>query len=100
MRLWSALLPALVSGAGLVLGFSSASAAVRPAGCSTAFDIPGARCGTLTVPLDRTGVVPGRVKLFFERDRVKGAAKNATIAVFPGGPGAATTVYGGSFLHD
>jgi pimeloyl-ACP methyl ester carboxylesterase len=100
MRLWSALLAALVSGAGLLLGFSSASAAVRPAGCSTVFDIPGARCGTLTVPLDRAGAVPGKVKLFFERDRVKGAAKNATIAVFPGGPGAATTVYGGSFLHD
>jgi pimeloyl-ACP methyl ester carboxylesterase len=40
------------------------------------------------------------VKLFFERDRVKGGDKNSTIAVFPGGPGAATSVYGESFLAD
>ncbi|HEX4734765.1 MAG TPA: alpha/beta fold hydrolase [Thermoleophilaceae bacterium] len=100
MRFRSALLAALVSGAGLILGSSSASAAVQPAGCSTIFDVPGADCGTLTVPLDRSGAVPGKVKLFFERDRVTGGEKNATIAVFPGGPGAATTVYGGSFLHD
>jgi pimeloyl-ACP methyl ester carboxylesterase len=100
MRLRSALLAGLVSGAGLILGSPSASAAVHRVGCSTIFDLPGADCSTLTVPLDRSGAVPGKVKLFFERDRVKGGGKNATIAVFPGGPGAATTVYGGSFLHD
>src|SRR4051794_490571 len=100
MRFRSALLAALVSGAGLILSSSSASAAVQPAACSTIFDLPGADCGTLTVPLDRSAVVPGKVKLFFERDRVEGGDKNATVAVFPGGPGAATTVYGGSFLDD
>src|SRR5204863_8187737 len=93
------LLAALVSSVGLVAA-PVASANVVPASCTTIFDLPGAKCGTLTVPLDRSGTVPGTVKLFFERDRVKGGAKNATIAVFPGGPGAATTIYGSSFLGD
>src|SRR4051812_32675299 len=100
MRVRSALLAGLVSGVGLFLGSSSASAAVQPADCSTIFDLAGADCGTLTVPLDRSGRVPGTVNLFFERDRVKGGDKHAPIAVFPGGPGAATSVYGESFLHD
>src|SRR3954447_14643594 len=98
MRYPAALLTALVSSVGLVA--APASAAVAPASCTTVFDLPGAKCGTLSVPLDRTGAVPGKVKLFFERDRMRGAEKNATIAVFPGGPGAATSVYGGSFLRD
>ena len=101
MRYPAALLAALVSSAGLVLGSpAAASAAPAPVSCTTVFDLPGARCGTLTVPLDRSGAVPGKVHLFFERDRVQGGEKNATIAVFPGGPGAATSVYGESFLRD
>jgi pimeloyl-ACP methyl ester carboxylesterase len=100
MRFRAALLAALVSSAGLILVSTPASAAIRAAECSTVFDLPGAACGTLTVPLDRSGAVPGKVSLFFERDRVAGGGKNATIAVFPGGPGAATTVYGSSFLSD
>src|SRR3954470_11718245 len=100
MRHRAALLAALVSSFGLVLGAAHASAAVKPASCTTVFDLPGAKCGTLAVPLDRSGAVPGSVKLFFERDRVPGGDKKATIAVFPGGPGAATSVYGDSFLGD
>ncbi|HET9025648.1 MAG TPA: alpha/beta fold hydrolase, partial [Burkholderiaceae bacterium] len=99
MRYPAALLAALVSSVGLVAA-APASAEVTPASCTTVFDVPGAKCGTITVPLDRSGTVPGKVKLFFERDRVRGGEKNATIAVFPGGPGAATTIYGGSFLGD
>jgi pimeloyl-ACP methyl ester carboxylesterase len=98
MRYPAALLAALVSSVGLVA--APASAQVKPASCTTIFDLPGAKCGTLTVPLDRSGAVPGKVKLFFERDRVRGGEKNSTIAVFPGGPGAATSVFGGSFLRD
>jgi pimeloyl-ACP methyl ester carboxylesterase len=98
MRYPAALLAALVSSVGLVA--APASANVAPASCTTVFDLPGAKCGTLTVALDRSGAVPGNVKLFFERDRVRGGEKNATIVVFPGGPGAATTVFGGSFLRD
>ena len=98
MRYPAALLAALVSSAGLVA--APASAKVAAASCTTIFDLPGANCGTLTVPLDRSGAVPGKVKLFFERDRVRGGERNAVIVVFPGGPGAATTVFGGSFLRD
>jgi pimeloyl-ACP methyl ester carboxylesterase len=102
MRYPAALLAALVSSVGLCLGATSAFAAapIARASCDTIFDLPGAQCGTITVPLDRSGAVPGKVKLFFERDRVRGAASNSAIAVFPGGPGAATSVYGASFLHD
>jgi pimeloyl-ACP methyl ester carboxylesterase len=99
MRYPAALLATLVSGVVLVLAPSTA-AAIEPTSCDTIFDLPGAQCGTLTVPVDRSGAVPGKVKLFFERDRVRGGDKNATLAVFPGGPGAATSVYGSSFLHD
>jgi pimeloyl-ACP methyl ester carboxylesterase len=98
MRYPAALLAALVSSVGLVA--APASAKVAPASCTTIFDLPGAKCGTLTVPLDRSGTVPGQVNLFLERDRVRGGEKNAAIVVFPGGPGAATTVFGGSFLRD
>jgi pimeloyl-ACP methyl ester carboxylesterase len=102
MRYPAALLAALVSSVGLVLGASPAFAAapVERASCTTIFDLPGAQCGTVTVPLDRSGSVPGDVKLFFERDRVRGGDSHSTIAVFPGGPGAATSVYGASFLAD
>src|SRR3954468_8987431 len=102
MRYQAALLAALVSSVGLVLGASPALGArpVARASCDTIFDIPGAQCGTITAPLDRSGAVPGSVKLFFERDRVKGGVSNSSIAVFPGGPGAATSVYGESFLSD
>src|SRR3954447_15111175 len=100
MRHRAALLAALVSSFGLVLGAAPASAAVKPASCTTIFDLPGARCGTLTVPLDRSGAVPGNVKLFTELDRVPGGEHNSTIVVFPGGPGAATTTEGRGFVHD
>ncbi|HEX4719072.1 MAG TPA: alpha/beta fold hydrolase, partial [Thermoleophilaceae bacterium] len=76
------------------------SAAVRPASCRTIFDLPGASCGTITVPLDRNGAVPGHVKLFTELDRVRGGADNSTIVVFPGGPGGATTTEARGFVHD
>src|SRR5215213_8162820 len=101
MKYRAALLAALVSSVGLVLGAPAAAvASVEPASCKTTFDIPKAGCGTISVPLDRSGTVPGNVKLFFERDRVRGGAANATIAVFPGGPGAAASVYGLSFIED
>jgi pimeloyl-ACP methyl ester carboxylesterase len=102
MRYRVALLTALVSSVGLMLGAVPALAAapVSPASCDTIFDLPGAQCGTISVPLDRSAAVPGKVRLFFERDRVRGGASNSAIAVFPGGPGAATSVYGASFLGD
>jgi pimeloyl-ACP methyl ester carboxylesterase len=100
MRYRGALLTALVSSVALGLIAAPASAAIRPASCTTVFDLPGAECGTITVPLDRSAKVPGDVHLFFERDRVKGGDQNSTIAVFPGGPGGATSTEGASFLYD
>jgi pimeloyl-ACP methyl ester carboxylesterase len=100
MRYGAALLAALVSSVGLLVAASSASAAVKPASCTTVFDLPDARCSTITVPLDRSGKVPGRVKLFMELERARGGAHNSTIVVFPGGPGGATTTEGYGFVHD
>src|SRR3954465_6115101 len=102
MRYQAALLAALVSSVGLVLGACPALGAgpIARASCDTVFDLPGAQCATITAPLHRSGAVPGKVKLFFERDRVKGAGSNSTLAVFPGAPGAAASVYGESFLSD
>ena len=100
MRHRAALLAALVSSLGLAAAASAASAAVKPAACTTVFDLPGAKCGTISVPLDRSGAVPGRVRLFMELDRVRGGGANSTIVVFPGGPGGATTVEGRGFVHD
>src|SRR4051812_18140838 len=99
MRFRAALLAVIVSSAGLASG-ASAAATVAPASCDTIFDLPGAECGRITVPLDRSGAVPGKVSLFVERDRIRGGEKNSTIAVFPGGPGAASSIYGESFLSD
>lgn len=56
-------------------------------------------CGTVTVPLDRSGAVPGDVHLVVERLRARRAARTAVMA-FPGGPGAATLDGRESWLHD
>jgi pimeloyl-ACP methyl ester carboxylesterase len=99
MRYWSALLAGIAGSVGLVAA-PAATGAVAPASCRTIFDVPGARCATITVPLDRSGAVPGRTKLFTELVRARGGAHNSTIVVFPGGPGAATTIEGREFIHD
>ena len=76
---------------------ADAPAAVKRARCNTSFDLPGARCGTLTVPLDRGGAVRGKVNLFFERLPARRKPK-AAIVPFPGGPGLATSILGGEFM--
>src|SRR4051794_38124699 len=94
MRYRVALLAALVSGAALS---SSPVAVATPVAkaqrCGSIFDLPGAKCGTVSVPIDRSGGVPGTVHLFYERLPAKGKSKS-TIAVFPGGPGGATSILG------
>src|SRR3954447_23933028 len=94
MRYRVALLAALVSGAALS---SSPVAAATPVAktqrCGSIFDLPGAKCGTVSVPIDRAGGVRGTVRLFYERLPAKGTSKS-TIAIFPGGPGAATSILG------
>src|SRR3954454_9001421 len=94
MRFRPSLLVALVSSLGLALVPSGAGAAtLNKAACDTSFDLPGAVCSTLTVPIDRSGKVPGTVTLFFDRLPAKKKSKS-TIVVFPGGPGVATTILG------
>ena len=89
-----ALLAALVSSVGLGWAQPVAAApAAHRAVCGTSFDLPGAHCGTVSVPIDRGGKVPGTVKLFYEWVPAKSKSKS-TIAVFPGGPGEATTILG------
>ena len=84
----AALLAALVSSVGLV---AVPTAAAAP--CTTSFDLPGAKCGTVSVPIDRSGAVPGKLKLFYERLPAK-RKSTSTIAIFPGGPGGATSILG------
>src|SRR5690349_566480 len=95
MRHRATLLAALVSGVALVLfaAPTAFAAATKPASCFSSFDLPGAQCGTVTVPIDRSGKVPGRVALFYELLKARTKSKS-TIAVFPGGPGAATSILG------
>ena len=93
MRYRAALLAALVSSAVLCLPSLAGAAPAVPQECGSIFDLPGARCGTVTVPIDRTGAVKGRTKLFYERVPAKHRSKS-TIAIFPGGPGAATSILG------
>jgi pimeloyl-ACP methyl ester carboxylesterase len=61
------------------------------ASCTTSFDIAGAHCRTLRVPIDASGKVPGSVNLFIERVPAEHPSKTAMV-VFPGGPGASTTL--------
>src|SRR3954470_6407948 len=95
MRHRAALLLALLSSVGLVWapGASAAPSAHRVA-CATSFDLPGAHCGTVEVPIDRGGKLPGTIELFYEWVPPKKGKSKATIAVFPGGPGAATSILG------
>jgi pimeloyl-ACP methyl ester carboxylesterase len=96
MRHRLALLAALVSSVGLAVVPAAAQAAgpaAVPAVCDSSFDLFGAKCGTVTVPIDRSGKVPGKVRLFYELLKSPKKSKS-TIAVFPGGPGAATSILG------
>jgi pimeloyl-ACP methyl ester carboxylesterase len=77
----------------------AAVACVLPAGGASAAGLfkPCARgspllCARITVPLDRSGAVPGTLKLNVERLRSRGARQGAMIAL-AGGPGEAATPY-------
>ncbi|MEA2426158.1 MAG: hypothetical protein QOH13_2568, partial [Thermoleophilaceae bacterium] len=78
---------------------AASAAGARPTSCTTSFDIPGADCRTISVPLDRTGKVPGNVSLFTERIKAIGKSKS-TMVLFPGGPGAAASVLGKDVIRD
>ena len=75
---------------------SQAAVAFKP--CQRGSDI---QCGTVPVPLDRAGAVPGTVKLHVERLEALGKRQGALITL-AGGPGEAATPYlpdwAGTFL--
>jgi pimeloyl-ACP methyl ester carboxylesterase len=48
-------------------------------------------CETLTVPLDRSGAVPGSIHLFVERRAPAGASQAPPLLVLAGGPGQAAS---------
>ena len=82
-RRWSVILAAAV----LLLVAAPAAEAklnLKRCGASRVFE-----CGRMTVPLDRTGTVPGRVSLFVMRvpARRRGGATRPPVIVLAGGPG-------------
>ena len=83
--------------AGLLLA-APADAALRFKRC----DGPGFRCARLSVPLDRSGAVPGRASLLVERlpARRGGGAKLPPLFLLAGGPGqSATDAFGAGALE-
>jgi pimeloyl-ACP methyl ester carboxylesterase len=61
----------------------------------------GLACARLSVPLDRTGTVPGHVSLLVKRVRARrrGGATRPPLFVLAGGPGqSATFAFGGEFI--
>jgi pimeloyl-ACP methyl ester carboxylesterase len=74
---------------------SGAAAAVKRHKCA---DAPaGTRCGSIRVPLDRTGAVPGRITIEFERYPSRGRREGTMLAI-EGGPGYGTTDSRTSYL--
>src|SRR5919198_470507 len=66
---------------------SSASAKLHFRGCGGF----GFSCARLSVPLDRTGQVPGRVSLLVERMRAERRPARGATFVLAGGPGQSAT---------
>ena len=59
----------------------------------------GFECTRVSVPLDRSGALPGRVSLFVKRVRARERPRRGALVVLAGGPGqSATDAFGGSAL--
>lgn len=98
MRRPAVRLPALggaAAAAGALLALAPPAPAA-PARFRTCGDDRGSLCARVTVPLDRTGRVPGRVRLKVQR--VKGRPRRAGVLIgLAGGPGQAATPLAGAF---
>ncbi len=78
---------------------ASADAAVKRHACQ---DAPaGTRCGSIRVPLDRSGATPGRLTIEFERyvRRERRRPAIGTLLAIEGGPGYSTTDSRDSYLE-
>ncbi len=90
--------PRMLALLAVLLTPASAGAAVHRHPCE---DAPGGtRCGSLRVPLDRSGAVRGTVKVEFERylRRERGRPALGTMLAIEGGPGFSTTDSRDSYL--
>jgi pimeloyl-ACP methyl ester carboxylesterase len=83
---------ALAALAATMLAAAPAEAALRWEACN------GAQCARLSVPLDRSGVVPGSVSLKVERRRARRGPAKGVVLLLGGGPGqSAVSAYRPSF---
>jgi len=83
------------SAVALVIAATAALALpVSPAGAAPRFTPCGAflfKCTRISVPLDRSGVTPGRVSLFLKRIRAQKRPRRGALFVLAGGPGQSAT---------
>jgi pimeloyl-ACP methyl ester carboxylesterase len=70
----------------LLLGAASANAAIAYAPCATS---PGLECGALDVPLDRSGAVPGAIRIAATRRVSPNNPTRSAVVALAGGPGQA-----------
>jgi pimeloyl-ACP methyl ester carboxylesterase len=96
-----------VLGAGLLgLGFLCASAAeaaelpFQP--CGSQRGGPTIECGSVTVPLDRTGLVPGQIRLALQRVRAQPEVPlpGEAVLALAGGPGQSSTSFMRTFADE
>src|SRR3954452_11922344 len=83
----------------LFLALAAAAASATPAAALTGHRCPrapGFRCATVAVPLDRTGTVPGTVKLSIAVEEPRKGASGFLMAL-SGGPGQPAVPFAASF---
>jgi pimeloyl-ACP methyl ester carboxylesterase len=76
--------------AALIAAGVAALVLAAPAGAALRFERCGAygfECARMSVPLDRSGAVPGRVSLFVKRIRAERRPRRGALFVLAGGPG-------------
>jgi pimeloyl-ACP methyl ester carboxylesterase len=96
----------MIRAAAPVAAVAAALALAAPAEAALRFERCGPfgfQCARMSVPLDRSGTVPGRVSLFIKRVRARERPSRGALFVLAGGPGqSATAAFGGealSILH-
>jgi pimeloyl-ACP methyl ester carboxylesterase len=86
-------LPVLIAIAALLAVGAPSASALETHACPQTTDF---RCGTVTVPLDRTGKVPGTVKLAVAVEKPRAGATGFLLAL-SGGPGQPSVAFADSF---
>lgn len=90
----------LLMAGGLLAAVPAGTAATAPQKCLPA-PIPGAECGTVTVPLVRAHPELGRITVAYAliRHRDRAHPAKGTLAVNPGGPGGSTLAYAAAYTE-